>query len=252
MPLLEVIVTDQTAPWVTVSAVAFGRRMGKTVVVVRDRPGFWVNRLLAPYLNEAGALIAEGVAFDAIDRVAVDFGFPVGPITLMDEIGLDVIHKAAGVMHQAYGDRLTPSPGIGLLVAAGRLGRKSGAGFFRYAGGKKRGPDPRARAAFASGRGGMPAAAIQERLIAALLNEAALALEDDVVRSPRDGDIAAVFGFGFPPFRGGPLRHIDDLGAGAVVELLERLTRTCGPRFTPAPLLRRAATSGQPLRPLSR
>ena len=252
MPLLEVIVTDQTAPWVTVSAVAFGRRLGKTAIVVRDRPGFWVNRLLAPYLNEAGLLIAEGVPFDAIDREAVEFGLPVGPVTLMDEIGLDVIHKAADVMHEAYGERLTPSPGVGQLVAAGRLGRKSGAGFFRYKQGRKKGPDPRTKAFFSSGRGDVPAATIRERLIGALLNEAALALQDQVVRSPRDGDLAAVFGFGFPPFRGGPLRHIDDLGADRVVQMLERLADTHGPRFAPAPLLREAAATRQPLRPLAR
>jgi 3-hydroxyacyl-CoA dehydrogenase/enoyl-CoA hydratase/3-hydroxybutyryl-CoA epimerase len=251
MPLLEVIVSEQTADQVTVSAVAFGRKLGKTVIVVRDRPGFWVNRLLAPYLNEAGRLLAEGVPMDLIDQVAVEFGFPVGPVTLMDEIGLDVIHKAAQVMHQAYGDRLAPSPGIARLVTEGRLGRKSGRGLYRYEDGRKSGPDPAISQVFgaAAGESAVSHGVVRERLIGALLNEAALALEDEVVRSPRDGDLAAIFGFGFPPFRGGPLRYIDDLGADRVVQMLERLAGQLGTHFAPAPLLLEASATGRPLHP---
>jgi 3-hydroxyacyl-CoA dehydrogenase/enoyl-CoA hydratase/3-hydroxybutyryl-CoA epimerase len=245
MPLLEVIVTEQTAADVTVSAVAYGRKMGKTVVVVRDLPGFWVNRLLAPYLNEAGQLVLEGVPVEAVDRAAVAFGFPVGPITLMDEIGLDVIQHAAGVMHQAFGDRLAPLPGVQRLVEQGRLGRKSGRGFFEYHDGKKKGPDHTAvdiigaRAAKA-----LPGEEIERRLVYALLNEAAMAVDEGVVRSPRDGDIAAVFGFGFPPFRGGPLRYIDQLTPQAVVETLRHLEADLGNRFMPSERLVRMAAAG--------
>jgi len=245
MPLLEVIVTEQTAPEVVVSSVAYGRRMGKTVVVVNDRPGFWVNRLLAPYLNEAGRLISEGVPIEQVDRVAMAFGFPVGPITLMDEIGLDVIHHAAGVMHQAFGERLAPLPGVQRMVEEGRLGRKSGRGFFLYEDGKKKGVDPSAAGVL----GAKPAvtvtdADVERRLVYPLLNEAAMALDEGVVRSPRDGDIAAVYGFGFPPFRGGPLRYIDRVTAQAVVEALRRLENDAGKRFMPAEGLVRMAASG--------
>ncbi|MBI4420133.1 MAG: enoyl-CoA hydratase/isomerase family protein [Gemmatimonadetes bacterium] len=246
MPLLEVIVSERTAPWVTVTAVGYGRRMGKTVVVVRDRPGFWVNRLLAPYLNEAGQLLAEGVPVESIDRAAVRFGFPVGPIAVMDEIGLDVIQHAAKVMHAAFGDRLAPLDAVAKMVAAGRLGRKSGRGFFRYQEGKQRGVDTGAyEIAGVSPRNQLPGKEVERRLVLAMLNEAAMALDEQVVRSPRDGDIAAIFGFGFPPFRGGPLRYIDDLGVATVVEELQRLQRERGARFAPVARLQRMAGAGE-------
>ncbi|MSR06223.1 MAG: fatty acid oxidation complex subunit alpha FadJ [Gemmatimonadetes bacterium] len=245
MPLLEVIAGEQTAPWAVVTAVAFGRRIGKTVIVVRDRPGFWVNRVLAPYIAEAGRLIAEGVSVEHIDKVAVRFGFPVGPVTLMDEVGIDVVHKASAVMHQAFGDRLAPLDGIARMVTEGRLGRKSGRGFYRYADGKKQGPDPESAKLFGGWLGARPSAEVVfDRLVYALLNEAAMALDEGVVRSPRDGDIAAIFGFGFPPFRGGPLRYADDLGAARVVETLDRLKQEHGNRFEAAPSLRRMAKTG--------
>lgn len=245
MPLLEVIVTDRTSPEVTVTSVAYGRQMGKTVVVVRDRPGFWVNRLLAPYLNEAGRLVAEGVPVEAVDRVAVAFGFPVGPITLMDEIGLDVIAHAAVVMHEAFGERLAPLSGIQRMVEKGRLGRKASRGFFRYDGGKKKGPDPSSRDLLgAAAEKPIAEAEIERRLVFPLLNEAAMALDEGVVRSPRDGDIAAVFGFGFPPFRGGPLRYMDHLTPQAVVQVLHDLESRMGNRFAPCERLVRMAASG--------
>ncbi|MGD8869594.1 MAG: 3-hydroxyacyl-CoA dehydrogenase NAD-binding domain-containing protein, partial [Gemmatimonadales bacterium] len=141
MPLLEIVRGERTADWVTATTVSFGRRLGKTVIVVRDAPGFWVNRILAPYLNEAGWLLAEGAAIEAIDSAMTRFGFPVGPITLLDEIGLDVAEKAAAVLYAALGERFAPAPAIAALGKEGRLGRKTGRGFFRYKKGKKRGGD---------------------------------------------------------------------------------------------------------------
>ncbi|MGH7730629.1 MAG: 3-hydroxyacyl-CoA dehydrogenase NAD-binding domain-containing protein, partial [Candidatus Eiseniibacteriota bacterium] len=141
MPLVEVIPGERTAPGVVSTAVAFGRRMGKTVIVVKDRPGFWVNRILAPYANEVGHLLAQGASVEEIDAAAVHFGFPVGPVTLLDEVGLDVAERVAQVMQQAFGDRLQPAAGVSALVKAGRLGRKSGRGFYLYKGGRKRGVD---------------------------------------------------------------------------------------------------------------
>jgi 3-hydroxyacyl-CoA dehydrogenase / enoyl-CoA hydratase / 3-hydroxybutyryl-CoA epimerase len=169
--------------------------MGKTVIVVGDRPGFWVNRILAPYLGEAGRLVLEGVPLEAIDRVMVRFGFPVGPVTLLDEVGLDVAAKGAVVMHEAFGDRMAPSPAFVRLVEAGYLGRKAGRGFFLYADGRKGEPDPRVYEML----GVKPLAAVDEadverRLAYALLNEAARAEAEGVVRQPRDGDIGAIFG----------------------------------------------------------
>jgi len=134
MPLVEVIPGARTEPQTVSTAVAFGRRMGKTVIVVKDSPGFWVNRILAPYPNEVGHLLAEGASIEDIDSMAVRFGFPVGPVTLLDEVGLDVAVKVAGVMQEAYGEHIVPVPGEGIaaLVKAGRLGRNSGRGFYFY------------------------------------------------------------------------------------------------------------------------
>jgi 3-hydroxyacyl-CoA dehydrogenase / enoyl-CoA hydratase / 3-hydroxybutyryl-CoA epimerase len=244
MPLLEVIVTGQTAPWVTATVVEFGRRMGKTVVVVRDEPGFWVNRILAPYLNEAGRLVVEGVDIAQVDRVMKAYGFPVGPVTLLDEVGLDVGLKGSKVLHEAFGERMEPVAGLTALVQAGHLGRKSGRGFYRYERGRRRGVNQSVRGLLGAGHAMVPGRDIEERLVYAMLNEAARALDDGVVRTPRDGDIAAVFGIGFPPFRGGPLRTLDRTGAARAVETLRRLEGTYGPRFAPAPVLVRHAERG--------
>ena len=242
MPFLEVIVTDQTAPWVTVTAVAFGRAMGKTVIVVRDRPGFWVNRILSPYLNETGHLLKEGVAIETLDSAITKFGFPVGPVTLLDEVGLDVALKASTVMHEAFGDRMQPVDGVSRMTEDGRLGRKNGRGFFRYEHGKKLDVDPAVYEIIgAAPNSQSPAEDITERLIYALLNEAVRALDEGVVRSARDGDIGAIFGIGFPPFRGGPLRYLDHIGAAQVVDVLQGLESKYGDRFAPASRLIRMA-----------
>jgi 3-hydroxyacyl-CoA dehydrogenase/enoyl-CoA hydratase/3-hydroxybutyryl-CoA epimerase len=245
MPLLEVIPHEGTAPWVVSTAVAFGRRLGKTVVVVRDTPGFWVNRILGPYINEAAQLVLAGVRIEEIDRLMMEFGFPVGPITLLDEVGLDVAEKASAVLHAAFGDRLAPAPGLNRLVEAGHLGRKAGKGFYRYESGKKGDVDSSVYELLATHPNGGPRAAeIMQRLVYVMLNEAARAVGEQVVRNPADGDIAAIYGFGFPPFRGGPLRHIDDLGAERLVMELERLADRCGPRFLPSEVLKEHARRG--------
>ncbi len=245
MPLLEVIPTDRTAPEAIVTAVRFGRRMGKTVIVVSDRPGFWVNRILSPYLNEAGLMVAEGVPIERIDRAATGWGFPVGPIALLDEIGLDVAHKAAETMRGAFGERMKGGNTLDRMLAAGRLGRKNGRGFYRYRKGRKAGPD----GAVYGLLGAKPAEdvtseLIERRLVYAMLNEAAMACAESVIRSARDGDIGAIYGIGFPAFRGGPLRLIDDLGASRVVSTLHELEDQFGERFRPAPALTEMARQG--------
>jgi 3-hydroxyacyl-CoA dehydrogenase/enoyl-CoA hydratase/3-hydroxybutyryl-CoA epimerase len=245
MPLLEVIAAERTAPRTVVTAVAFGRRMGKTVIVVRDRPGFFVNRILTPYLNEASRLLSEGVPIDAIDRAMTGWGFPVGPFTLLDEVGLDVAAKAAGVMHEAFGARLAPGADLAGLVTGGRLGRKNSRGFYVYRDGKKTGVDESVYAALKVTKGAAPsAAAIAERLAFTMLNEAARALGDGVVRSARDGDIGAIFGIGFPPFRGGPFRALDAIGAAQAIGILEHLAGDYGDHFAPAPILADLARRG--------
>jgi 3-hydroxyacyl-CoA dehydrogenase/enoyl-CoA hydratase/3-hydroxybutyryl-CoA epimerase len=246
MPLLEVIPTGRTAPEAIATAVQFGRKLGKTVIVVRDRPGFWVNRILLPYMAEAGHLLAEGVPVEVIDRVMTRFGFPVGPITLLDEVGIDVAAKAAQVMHGAFGDRLRPADVLGKMIAAERFGRKNGRGFYRYHQGQKTGVDETVYDLLGL-RPVKPASTerIEQRMVYAMLNEAAMAVGEGVVRQPRDGDIGAIFGIGYPPFRGGPLRYLDELGPANVVKVLGELAAAHGPRFAPCETLMRMAEGGE-------
>jgi len=245
MPLLEVVPTARTAPVTVATAVALGRRLGKTVIVVRDSPGFFVNRILAPYLNEAGRLLFEGAPVEALDRALTEWGFPVGPLALLDEVGLDVAVKAGGVMHEALGDRLAPAADLTVLVRAGRIGRKSGRGLYRYERGRRGKPDPDVHSALgAAPSRPMPRPLLVERLVFAMLNEAVLALGEGVIRSPRDGDVGAILGLAFPPFRGGPFRAMDAMGLDHAVSILERLAGDYGDHFAPAPLLADLARRG--------
>ena len=240
MPLLEVIVTPTTADETTATAVAYGKKLGKTVIVVQDGPGFYVNRILSPYINEAGRLLDEGVAIDAVDDALVDFGFPVGPITLIDEVGLDVAGKSGHIMLDAFGARFAPPESIRKVIDSGRLGRKSKSGFYFYdAAGKKGSVDQTVYEIYAPGRGRseMSKEEIQRRTVYAMLNEAVRCLADGIIRSPRDGDVGAVFGIGFPPFRGGPFRYMDTIGIDTLVEQLDELNDRFPGRFEPAPLL---------------
>ncbi len=239
MPLLEVIVTPDTAPEATVTAVAYGKKLGKTVIVVNDGPGFYTTRTLSAYMNEAGHLLDEGAAIEAIDTALVDFGFPVGPITLLDEVGIDVGGKVGLVLGDAFGSRMAPSEAMRRVVSAGRTGRKGGSGFYRYdAAGKKGHVDESVYAVMGDApRQPIDAGEIVERCVLAMVNEAARCFEEGILRSARDGDIGAVFGIGFPPFRGGPFRYIDTMGAHVIVSRLEMLDARFPPRFKPAEVL---------------
>ncbi|MEO6779019.1 MAG: fatty acid oxidation complex subunit alpha FadJ [Gemmatimonadaceae bacterium] len=246
MPLLEVIVTAATADEVTATAVAYGKKLGKTVIVVNDAPGFYVNRILTPYVSEAGRLLDEGVAIETIDRALVDFGFPVGPITLIDEVGLDIAGKVGQIMFDAYGARFAPSDALRRVIDAGRFGRKSRKGFYVYDdNGKKAGVDATVYEIFAPGRERtpIPEDEIQHRTVYAMLNEAARCLEDGIIRSPRDGDVGAVFGIGFPPFRGGPFRYMDSIGLDTLLRQLDELNVRFQGRFEAAPILLQMARS---------
>ncbi|MBA3659477.1 MAG: fatty acid oxidation complex subunit alpha FadJ [Gemmatimonadales bacterium] len=246
MPLLEVIPTPATSAGTLVTAVRFGRRMGKTVIVVADHPGFWVNRILSPYLNEAALLLEEGVPVELIDRTMTAWGFPVGPVALLDEVGLDVAQKAGRVMHEAFGARMKPATTLERLIADGRLGRKNGRGFYRYHDGHKAGADDSVYSIVGvRPRTDADADMIERRLVSAMLNEAAMASAEGVVRSPRDGDIGAIFGIGYPAFRGGPLRTIDDSDPRRVVVTLSELANEFGERFRPAAALAELGQRGR-------
>ncbi|MBL4849899.1 MAG: fatty acid oxidation complex subunit alpha FadJ [Planctomycetes bacterium] len=253
MPLLEIIVTEKTAPWVTATCVGLGKKQGKTVIVVNDGVGFYTTRVLSPYMNEAAYVLAEGHAIDHLDEALVKFGWPVGPITLMDEVGIDVGEKVGKIVYEAFGERLAPPAGVEALIADGRLGRKNGRGFYRYddeakkiakAGGKKP-VDPTVYALLGvhPHSDGDPEQ-LALRCTMSFVNEAARCFGEGILRSARDGDIGAMFGLGFPPFLGGPFRYVDRLGAAAVVDELERLKGQHGVRFEPAPILVEMAREG--------
>ena len=252
MPLLEVIVTPETSADTTATVVAYGRSLGKMVIVVQDGPGFYVNRILAPYINESGKLLDEGVSVDAVDAALLSFGFPVGPITLLDEVGLDIAGKSGPIMAAAFGDRMQPSVTLQRVIESGRLGRKAKRGFYRYdAKGKRLGVDEGIAALTPAGgaRRSLPDDEIQRRTVLPMLNEAVRCLEEGVIRSARDGDIGAIFGIGFPPFHGGPFRYLDTLGAASVVQQLDALEARFPGRFAPAPLLRAKAMANARFHP---
>jgi 3-hydroxyacyl-CoA dehydrogenase / enoyl-CoA hydratase / 3-hydroxybutyryl-CoA epimerase len=238
MPLLEIIITPQTAGWAAATAHRYAKKIGKTPVVVNDGPGFYVNRILGPYMNEAALLLEEGASIQAVDRAMVEWGFPVGPITLYDEVGLDVAAKSAKILLAAFGDRIQATTVVQKMVDDGRLGRKNGRGFFRYEKGKKAGPDESVYALIgAPQRRDVPKGEIQERLGLGMINEAVRCLEDGILRSARDGDVGAVMGIGFPPFRGGPFWYLQQVGADRVLARLRELESRYGARFAPAPML---------------
>lgn len=245
MPLLEVVVTERTAPDVTVTCVAYGRRQGKTVIVVRDGAGFYTSRILAPYLNEAARLLAEGIAIEDIDGALVDFGFPVGPMALLDEVGIDVSYKVSRILGDAFGARMKPPDGLQALVDRGSLGKKSGHGFYVYDRRSRRPNDAVYEfldVAPSKEPGTVP---IAERCVLAMMNEAARCLESGVLRSARDGDVGAVFGLGFPPFLGGPFRYADTLGIAELVARLDHFTAIHGERYRPAGMLRDLVERGE-------
>jgi len=239
MPLLEIIATGQTADWALATAIEVGVRQGKHVIVVADGPGFYTTRILGPLLNEAVLLLEEGAGIDALDRAMVRFGFPVGPVALLDEVGIDVGAHVSEVLGPLFAKRgVTPSNVLGKLHRDGYHGRKNDQGFYRY-GGKKKKINPRIYQYFGGPqRRTLSEQAMQERLFLAMVNEAVHCLAENVLRSPRDGDLGAVLGLGFPPYLGGPFHYIDRVGAEHVVGRLQALAQQHGPRFQPAaPLL---------------
>lgn len=260
MPLLEVIQTKLTSPEVVATAVAVGKRQGKTVIVVNDGVGFYTSRVLGPLMNEASHLVMEGVAIDLIDRALVEWGWPVGPLTLLDEVGIDVAAHVGPIMLEAFGDRFEPPATMTKLVADDRKGRKNERGFYLYgAAAKKKGKgkhvDPSIYAvldlpvADPKAKPPVPTEEIQLRCSLQFVNEALHCLGEGVLRSPRDGDIGAIFGLGFPPFRGGPFRYVDAVGASEVLRRIEGYHERFGARWRPAPALLELAKSGKKLYP---
>ncbi|MBI4364787.1 MAG: hypothetical protein HY568_05090, partial [Candidatus Latescibacteria bacterium] len=243
MPLVEVIRTEAGDSAALGTVIALARRLGKTPVLVSDAPGFLVNRVLMPYLGEAVGLIERGYPPRGVDRALRSFGMPLGPLELLDEIGLDVARKVAHVLHDAFGSRIAPVTLLDQLVAAGALGKKSGLGFYSYEKGRRHSVNPEFEST-ASRAGTARSQDLVDRLVDAMVNEAALALEERVVASPGDVDLAMVLGTGFPPFRGGLLRHADATGIGGIVERLTRRQQEGAPAG-PCGRLQQMALSGR-------
>jgi 3-hydroxyacyl-CoA dehydrogenase/enoyl-CoA hydratase/carnithine racemase len=250
MTLVEVVRGPATSDATVAAAVAHAKRLGKCPIVVRDSPGFLVNRVLMPYLHEAVEMVREGGDCGRIDRVARSFGMPMGPVELYDMIGLDTAFYAGLVLNAAYGDRIEASPVIPALVKSGRLGRKSGRGFYRYASPEQKarivGPDEAAAeliARYALPQREATDRTIADRLLLPMLLEALRALDEGIVRDGRDIDLAVIHALGFPAFRGGLLAWADTLGAAEIVRRLEPL-RDLGVRMEPTARLLAMAKDG--------
>ncbi len=246
MPLLEVVRKEDTPEWVLATCIREGLAQGKTVITVNDGPGFYTTRILSFYINEALLLLEEGAAVDAIDEAMMDFGFPVGPLKLLDEVGIDTGVKINEVMRPLFEARsLRTSDRGGEVVAAGYKGRKSGRGFYLYEGRDKGKVNPEVYEFLGAGRRPIPSRAIQERLSMMMVSEAVRCLEEGILTSHRDGDVGAVFGLGFAPFRGGPFWYLDQMGLERAVVKLNNLCSAYGERFAPPALLEERAASGK-------
>jgi 3-hydroxyacyl-CoA dehydrogenase/enoyl-CoA hydratase/3-hydroxybutyryl-CoA epimerase len=253
MAIVEIVRSARTSDQTVATLVEFARDLGKVPIVVAEGPGFLVNRILFPYLDEAVRLVCEGVPADQIDREAEDFGMMMGPLEMLDQVGIDIAADVARTM-APLGAEASPVPQrLAAMVAQGRLGRKSGTGFYTYRDGRKQGPVPASdippkmtrapvQARFGEGE---QLVEVPLRLALAIINASAECLADRIVREPWIVDLAMVLGTGFAPFRGGPLRLADTWGIENVVANLDRLTEVCGPRFRPCALLREMHMAGR-------
>jgi 3-hydroxyacyl-CoA dehydrogenase/enoyl-CoA hydratase/3-hydroxybutyryl-CoA epimerase len=246
MPLVEVIAGARSAPEAVATVFAFTKALGKTPVRVADGPGFLVNRLLGFYSIEALRLLGEGYRIEDLDAAMTAWGMPVGPLALTDEVGIDVAMEVAHILHQGFPDRLPLPEWIDRPLEDGRLGKKNGRGFYLYDGGKRTDPDPEVYAAL----GIEPAidqpdrAYLAERMVLPMVNEAARCLDEAVVGSAGELDLALIYGTGFPPFRGGLCRWADSLGLGRAIATLERFEKAVGDRYHPSAALRETAEAG--------
>ncbi len=246
MPLLEIITTPQTADWVTATAYEVGVKQGKTVIVVNDGPGFYTTRILAPYMNEALLLLEEGASIEFLDKSMKKFGYPVGPMALLDEVGFDVAAHVGETMAPVFNARGGKSSMKAQeLMDAGYLGRKNKTGMYTYDGKKKESNTNIYSFFGGNSRSNPDIETAQHRMALMMVNEAVYCLQENILKTPTDGDLGAILGLGFPPFTGGPFRYIDRHGAGAICDLLNKYSEKFGPRFKPAGILEEDAKNGK-------
>lgn len=243
MKLIEVVVGKETAGETVERALAFARQIAKLPVVVQDSPGFLVNRVLFPYLLEAAELYENGVSAKEIDDALLKWGMPMGPLRLIDEIGLDITVDIADTLEKPYGRRDRAPEILHKMQAAGMLGRKSGSGFYKYEG--KQQTDNEALTQWRQSTGeDFAAESLADRLVFLMVNEAARCLEEKIVSTPEDADFGMMMGTGFAPFRGGPLRYADYVGLKKLVTEMDGLHSRAGEKFAPCDLLRKHAQEG--------
>jgi 3-hydroxyacyl-CoA dehydrogenase/enoyl-CoA hydratase/3-hydroxybutyryl-CoA epimerase len=223
MPLIEIVHAQRTAPAALQAATGFARRLDKLPIPCRSAPGFMVNRVLTPYLYEAMLAAQEGTPLAVIDRCAVSFGMPMGPIELIDVVGLDVASHVGEIIAQELGRPVTQIARLDELRAAKKLGRKSGEGFYLWREGKAVKPPAESDAP----------PDLTDRLILVMVNECVACLRERVVESEDLVDAAVIFGTGFAPFRGGPLTYARARGVSAVIARLQELAARHGARFRP-------------------
>lgn len=246
MPLLEVIVTDKTAKKARQMAINVGIKQGKTVVVVKDGPGFYTTRVLSAMTHEAIKVLHDGAKIEDVDNAMKDWGFPVGPLALMDEVGIDVgAHIARGALGDLFSERgIEQDDTVQKLAEAKLYGRKSGKGFYRYPKKGRKTVNTDIYEYFGGeDRKPMDKATIQDRIGLIFVNECVHCFQEGILDSAADGDLAAILGLGFPPFTGGPFRYIDTRGAQEICETLNRLAKQHGNRFDPAQLLTEKAAA---------
>ncbi len=246
MPLVEVIAGSKTSEAATSTVAEFARRLGKTPVVVKDGPGFLVNRLLGFTMAEALWLLDDGFAIEDLDRILRDWGMPMGPLTLIDEVGIDTAVHVGHILVDAFDDRLAFPDWFDRLVDDGRLGAKSGRGFYKYKGGRRQDPDSAVYSLLGIDRSSAQpeAQAVTDRLVLPMLNEAARCLDEGVAASAGDLDLAMIMGTGFPPFRGGLCRWADQQGLKELRGAMERLVEQRGERYRPSEAFDRAVDAG--------
>jgi 3-hydroxyacyl-CoA dehydrogenase / enoyl-CoA hydratase / 3-hydroxybutyryl-CoA epimerase len=250
MQLVEVIAARQTAPEVLQRALKFAQQIGKLPVVVKDSPGFLVNRILMPYLIEAGNLFEAGAKIEDLDDVMLNFGMPMGPLRLLDEVGLDVSLHVAETLAAHFGDRMKVPDCLRKMTSAGLLGRKNGNGFYLHEKLKEVKLNPQISAFVQSQNSrAITREELQERMVFLMVNEAARCLEEQIVTDPADVDFAMIMGTGFAPFRGGPLRHTDTVGAARLVGAMNHLVASGTAHFEPCKLLAKMADKNEKFYP---
>lgn len=239
MPLVEIIRSEKTSEETLAKVISFARRIGKVVIVVKDVPGFLINRILLSYLNEAGLLIEEGLKIDRIDRAALTFGMPMGPIELIDEVGVDVGYKVAQILEEAYGPRMKAASILGEIKQRGLFGKKTKKGFYIHKGKKEKIPNGEIyKLISTSSKDKISDEVILKRMIYIMINEAARCLEEGVVDRSQTIDIGMIMGTGFPPFRGGLLRYADSVGVDNIVKDLKGFEKSFNSsRFEPCKYL---------------